>query len=627
MLYFNKKAIFSLPFFYSYFFLTFFISAQHQKQVDSLQNELRKIKNDSLRCQIYYDIAQAYSYISNDSSLIYNHKALLIASKLKNKRMYANLYLQMIFDYMSLGKLAEARTASDSALKAYMELKDEVGMADVYDQTAYVYGIAGKFSKEYDYIFKAIELYEKNKDEHGKANAYSHLGATHIGNSEFIKALPYLQKALFVMNKNENKYGISMAAGNIGYLYLQQNKYDSAEVYIRTALYAGLDEQNWSSVVPALVDLGRVHCRKKNYKAAEDTLTFALRKAEERKMKYEINSVLSGLTTLYIATNDYSKAIATAERLIATAQEKNDDSYEADAYGNLAKIYEAIGQPALALRYLKRQQALEDTIWQAGNYEETAELNIKYATNQKEKENILLKLNLERQKREQYIWVGGLLLLLMLATGLGYIFWQRTNNLRSQKQLADSEKLIFEKENIILLQQQEQQEIRNKALQYEILTQQEINQLEKEKLQESIDGKSRALAALAIAMVQKNSILQDLKEKISENWTSKASFEAKIKGILSDIDNSMDMEEEWKTFKQHFEEVHPDFFVRLEKICPDLTPHEIRFCTYLKMNISAKDIAQMMNVTNRAIQMNRHRIKKKFGLEEEVDFTTFVRTI
>ena len=604
-----------------------FAFAQEQEKIDSLHNVLKKTKDDSLRCQIYYNIAREYTHKSNDSSLKYNYEAALIASKLKDRRTYADLHLQMIFDYMSLGKLAEARAASDTALKIYTALKDEVGQADVYEQTAYVYATAGKISKQFDYIFRAIELYEKCKDEEGKAFAYTHLGIAYVANEQFIKALPYLHRSLFVMNKNQNWHGISMAAGNIGYLYLKQSKYDSAEIYMSQSLLAGLKEQNWPTVLPTLVDLSQVYCNKKNYQAAEDTLIFALEKAEERKMNYQVSSILSGLTTLYIATKNYSKAITTAERLIATAKEANDDVYEADGYSNLAKIYEAIGQAGLALKYLKRYQILADTIWQEGNYEEINALNIKYETNQKEKENILLKLNLERQKRAQYIWISWLLLLLMLAAGLGYGFWLRTKNLRNQKQLADKERLIFEKENIILLQLQEQQEIKNKALRYEIMAQQEINKLEQEKLQESLDNKSRTLATLAIAMVQKNSILQDLKEKISENWTSKASFEAKIKGILSDINNSMDMEEEWKTFKQHFEEVHPDFFIKLGKLCPELTPHEIRFCTYIKMNISAKDIAQMMNVTNRAIQMNRHRIKKKFGLEEDVDFTTFVRTI
>jgi len=610
------------------FNIPFLTNAQDIEYIDSLQNVLIKTKNDSARCQIYFNIAQEYSQSLSDSAFKYNQKALVIASKLKsNRRMYADIHKQMIFDYLSFGKLAEAKAASDTALKIYIELKDEISQADVYDQTAYVYATSGKLSKQYDCIFRAIEIYEKWKNEEGKAFAYSHLGIAYVSNEQFIKALPYLHKALGMMDKQKNMQGISMAAGNIGYLYLQQGKYDSAEIYTRQSLRAGLKAYNWLSVLPALVDLARIHCHNKNYKAAEDTLTFALRKAETLQINYELSSILSGFAALYMATKDYPKALKAAEQLISIAKKTDDNNYEAEGYNILVSVYEAIGQPALALTYLKKHRLLSDTIWRDGNYEEITDLTIKYSINQKEKENILLKLNLERQKREQYIWISSLLFLLLFATGVGYGFWQRGKNLRSQKLLAQQERLIFEKENIILLQEQEQQEIKNDALQYEIRVQQEISRLEQEKMQESLDSKSRTLATLAIAMVQKNSILQDLKVKIGENWTSKSSFEAKIKGILSDIDNSMDMEDEWKVFKQHFEEVHPDFFVKLEKCCPDLTPHEIRFCTYIKMNISAKDIAQMMNVTNRAIQMNRHRIKKKLELGESIDFSTFVRTL
>lgn len=622
-----KKRFFLYIFYVYILYCPFLVLAQDLKKIDSLQNVLKKEKRDSLRCQIYADIGDEYAVNQPDSSFKYDQKALQLALKVGNKRLYANIHKHLIHDYMFFGKFAEAIAASDTALKIYTALKDEVGLADVYDQTAYVYDATGKRSKQYDYIFKAIELYEKNENEEGKAFAYSHLGVTYVSNDQFIKALPFLQKAFNIMQRKGSQDGISVTASNIGYLYLRQHRYDSAEIYLRQSLRASLKTQSWRNILGDFVNLAEMNIKKKKYKQAEDTLLLALRKAEEIKVNYQITPILSRLADLYIATKNYTQAINYAEKLIVISQEIQDAGYEADGYRILAEIYEITGQDGLALRYLKKQLMLGDTLWQEGNQEEITDLTIKYAVNQKEKENILLKLNLERQKREQYIWVSGLLFLLIFSMALGYGFWQRSKNLKNQRLAADREKQIFEKENIILVQLQEQQDIKHKALEFEILAQQEINKLEQEKLQESIDSKSRALATLAIAMVQKNSILQDLKEKINENSKSKASFDSKIKDILSDIDNSMDMEEEWKTFKQHFEDVHPDFFVRLDKLCPELTPHEVRFCTYIKMNISAKDIAQMMNVTNRAIQMNRHRIKKKFGLDEEVDFINFVRNI
>lgn len=533
----------------------------------------------------------------------------------------------MINDYMYLGKFAEAQAASDSALVHYALLKDEISQAEVYDQTAYLYAATGKTSKQFDYIFKAIELQEKNDNKEGKGYAYSHLGVVFVNDQQYIKALPYLYQGFAIMNSIKSDAGIATTASNLGYLYERLGKYDSAEIYIRQSLKAGFKTENWLVIFSSLENLAEVHLKKKNYRAAEDTLTFALAKAENMNINYHVSPLLYGLARVYFQTRNYPKSITYAEKLVKVARASDDTSYEASGYDLLSNIYEEIGQLDSSLRYLKIYETLSDSLWRQGNYEEITDLTIKYVTNQKEKENILLKLNLERQKREQYIWISSLSFFLLFAIVLSYGYWQRSKNLKAQKIVADQERRIFEKENIILLQAQEQQAIRAKALEYEIAAQQEINRLEQEKLQENIDSKSRALASLAVSIVQKNSILQELKEKISENWNSKSSLENKIKSILSDIDNNMDMEEEWNNFKQHFEQVHPNFFTKLDQICPELTPHEIRFCTYIKMNLSAKDIAQMMNVTNRAIQMNRHRIKKKMYLEEDVDFTNFVRMI
>jgi hypothetical protein len=623
---FSKKNIFFSFVLLELCLLFFSVQAQGKKEIDSLQNLLKNAKKESLN-EIYLALSEQYTSLKPDSALYYNLKAKAVAIKSRNRKQVAEVNKRLIYDYMSVGKFAEAQEASDSALLAYQLLKDEINQAEVYDRTAYIFAVTGKVSRQYDYIFRAIELYEENENEEGMAYVYSHLGIAFTADQQYIKALPYLYRSLALMEKLKKDDGVAMAATNIGYLYEQQTKYDSAEIYLRKGLRAGFRAEDWLNILSALENLAEIHIERQNYKAASDTLLFALKKVEEMNMTYHTTPILLGLARVNFYQKNYMQGIENAEKLLAIAQKTKDRSYEASAYDILSSIYQETNQPDSAIKFLRLYNAFSDSLWREGNHEEVTDLTIKYSTNQKEKENILLKLNLERQKRTQYVWISSLSFCLLLAIMLGYGYWQRSKNLKAQKVLADQERLIFEKENIILLQEQEQQAIRAKALEYEIAAQQEINRLEQEKLQESIDSKSRALASLAVSIVQKNAILQELKEKISENWKSKASLESKIKNLLSDIDNNMDLEEEWNNFKQHFEQVHPNFFVKLNQICADLTPHEVRFCTYIKMNLSAKDIAQMMNVTNRAIQMNRHRIKKKMNIDEGVDFTNFIRMI
>ncbi len=84
------------------------------------------------------------------------------------------------------------------------------------------------------------------------------------------------------------------------------------------------------------------------------------------------------------------------------------------------------------------------------------------------------------------------------------------------------------------------------------------------------------------------------------------------------------MDKGWNQVMFHFNELHEDFFDRLKKAYPSLTPKDLRLCAYLKMNLTTKEMATLMNVSLRGVEASRYRLRKKLDLSSEANLTEFV---
>ena len=141
--------------------------------------------------------------------------------------------------------------------------------------------------------------------------------------------------------------------------------------------------------------------------------------------------------------------------------------------------------------------------------------------------------------------------------------------------------------------------------------------------------KEKELANSTMLIIQKNDILHKLKNELSKIKNSladdllKNDLNTTIKRIGKEIDN----EKQWQVFNMHVEQVHEDLFNKLKKQYPELTPRELSLCAYLRMNISSKEIATLMNISTRGVEISRYRIRKKLGLDRNANLTDFMMTL
>ena len=114
--------------------------------------------------------------------------------------------------------------------------------------------------------------------------------------------------------------------------------------------------------------------------------------------------------------------------------------------------------------------------------------------------------------------------------------------------------------------------------------------------------------------------------KLAAGWLQKPDFKPSrdLKNLIHEIDHNTDLDEQWQQFKLHFDSVHKGFFERLLKNFPKLTPNELKLCAYLRMNLSTKEIAQMLNISTESVTTKRYRLRKKLGLEKDENLVGYI---
>jgi len=154
----------------------------------------------------------------------------------------------------------------------------------------------------------------------------------------------------------------------------------------------------------------------------------------------------------------------------------------------------------------------------------------------------------------------------------------------------------------------------------------ELVRLRNEKLQAEIDFKNSELATSAMHLVQKGELLTKIKSelnrlmKVLDNDKAINELKKMIK-VLSEDDKT---DKDWEHFAQHFDKVHRDFVVVLKEKHPTVTGNELKLSAYLRMNLSTKEIAQLMNISVRGIEISRYRLRKKLGISSEVNLFDYL---
>ena len=150
-----------------------------------------------------------------------------------------------------------------------------------------------------------------------------------------------------------------------------------------------------------------------------------------------------------------------------------------------------------------------------------------------------------------------------------------------------------------------------------------------EKYRNEIVGKDRALVSSLIQIAQKNEMLLYLRKNLSViRNTLPVPTQKKVAEMLTRIDEHQRRQMfNWEDFTLHFEKVHPGFFVRLKGKNPSLANKDQRICAYIRLGLSTKEIAGLVNITPESAEIGRIRLRKKLGLDRLVNLASFLQEV
>ena len=148
----------------------------------------------------------------------------------------------------------------------------------------------------------------------------------------------------------------------------------------------------------------------------------------------------------------------------------------------------------------------------------------------------------------------------------------------------------------------------------------------KEKLEAEVNFKNIQLADFTMSVIKRNEQLIRIRDEFVRQSADKStpylrSFQEKIIRLF---EKQLTSDEDWKTFETHFDQAHQDFINRLKSTYPHLTQSDLKLCAYLRLNISSKEIAHLLNISLRGVEVRRYRLRKRINISTEENLYEFL---
>lgn len=205
----------------------------------------------------------------------------------------------------------------------------------------------------------------------------------------------------------------------------------------------------------------------------------------------------------------------------------------------------------------------------------------------------------------QSVWFK--ILSVILVVGFFY-FWNRMRILKIEGQKAVLQKQFLEDK---LQHEKEEARLKNENLQYEM------------------ESKNAQLTSTTLLISHKNDIMREVKSKLEAFSSPLKTTEVNdmLRQLVRSIDEEFKVEEDWQRFEEHFNHIHKDFFKKLNNSNYDLSPTYLKLCAYLKMNLTSKEIASLMNISLRGVEKARSRLRSKLEVPEGENLLTHISNL
>lgn len=437
---------------------------------------------------------------------------------------------------------------------------------------------------QYKIYLELLPIVQQTGDELFEATIYRRLGILLSELNKFDLALEYMQNANIIYSQLDRKDLMTTNMVNLSIVYQNMGKTDSAtqlldsllnqrETYIDTTVLTAI--YNNYFVLAKDLTLKEQYARK-----AYNT------NKQFKKDKYALALAQQNLASIFQEKNQLDSALLFYQAAYNYAFQTQTTRIILPALSGITQVYKRQGDFKNAFSYFEKYQSFKDSI---AKEDITLEINrIQAETEiQKYRDRLIIELQHNQLRKKQHtiyilVSIGVLLTLIFIVIFI------------SQKRKITENKLIKE-------------------------------ELDNKNLRKKIDLQNRELSTSSLLANEKNLILNNILNHIKVAYANKEisrEFEVSLRKLILD---NLHAEEEWETFKLHFEKVHPNFFINLKREYPELTENDLKLCAYLRIGLSPKQISQILSVLPATIKTNRYLLRKKFNLDKDYSLDDFIR--
>jgi len=473
-------------------------------------------------------------------------------------------------DTLLSDKIKNRLTKTEIPLLEYALLQSALGIHLITD---------GEYAEAFEIMLKALELFKKMNNNSFIERTYVNLGIICYCIRLNNLAEYYYLEAIAINNQESVSY---IPKSNL-FLTIEDRK--AAVDSIRTLIDILEKENNVEQLPMIYLNMGS---RLLSDNPEEAMVYFSkLISLDFDNTKYK--SLLdSNLGIYYLNKKDYLQAINYFRKACFLMENNKEFKNLVNIYQLMSMAFEGKNQTDSALFYAKKQIELSKVISSNIIAIETYQ---KYITTlvESQKNELIIAEQENKLKKRQFtitliVSISVILLILMFL--------------------------------IIVYQQKSRKEAENKTL-----------YIEREAEKKLLNAKKREITSYSLLVSNKNQVLKQIGDYINKLLDTKENINQTLNEIIKLIKINLNIDEEWKNFKRHFESVNPEFFIKLKKKCPELTEENLRICAYIKMGLKSKDISQLLNITPKSVNTNRSRLRKKLDVPDDVELDDFLRNI
>lgn len=599
-----------LPLFLYFLLWSYCVSAQQLSEIDSLERALTTASHDSTRLNILLSLTEKYRFVDLDKDLQYAQQARDLSIALQDTMKLIESIKEIGFVYDYRGELDTAMALYSEAITINENFGDEQERASLHSRIGGLYKKKSYYTLALEHLLISLKICESLAFEQGIAANLGNIGLVYNELNEPEKALEYFMRAYQLAEKLEDEgeraYLMGIHANNIGLVYGHLQKFEESLKYHFKSYELKQETNNQQGMAYSLNSIGKVYLQQTKYDDAIIYLNQAL--MINQGLDEDLLSITYDfLANAHLGKNEFRKAEEFAVKGIAISKNVGSQLGEMEGLGTLSRIYAQKGDYEKAYTLEQEMSVVKDSIFNAQKSRQVAELQTLYETEKKERELALQKQQivvLEQDKKIESLRRNLLLIGLILAAVVGFLLYKyQRMRYKKNQQLMKTQQALTE-------------------------TELENVKLKEEELRQELDYKNKELTSYTINFIQKNELMEELKESIDQlKKSTDPTISKKLNSLNRLVDNSFNIDKDWEDFRLHFEQVHQDFFKLLKEQCPELSSGELKLCALIKLNMNMKEAAAILGISPESVKTARYRLRKKFDLSREENLVDYILSI